>query len=560
MLISQRFTQGELSKLEKISKLIFNLFSGIVTGIYNTNSIEACFHVLKSSRANLVIVDDANQMEKIRQLKGKLNDLRAVVQVSESETSSMKRDEGFWKWKELFSFDLSDVEKEFANRSMEIKPNECCAICFTSGTTGLAKGAMISHDNLTWVAKSVSKRLEISPESKEVIMSYLPLSHMAGQVIDVFLSMKVAATVYFAEKDAIKNSFLETLVEVRPTLFIGVPRIHEKVQGKMIELEKSSSALKSFFDSQAKKISSNFYHSNQEKPPFLLKLARAFILNEKKTFLGLDRCKNLITAAAPMTHETKNFFLSLDLPIRELSGMTELPTHCISDANLLAFTSVGRGLEGTQTKIVDPDENDQGEIAAKGRNVFMGYIGDIAKTCETIDDDGWLHTGDFGRIDESGNVFITGRLKEIIITSGGENIAPLHVENLVKSECAAISNAVLVGDQRKYLVILLTLKTEMDVNGAPLDDLCDETQIWLKSLGVNSNSLREILFESKVLAAIQEAIDRANEKSISKVQRVQKFAILPQDFSVVTGEFGPSLKLKRNFVHDKYKNVIDSMY
>lgn len=518
---------------------------------------------MESSNANIVVVDDELQMEKILEVKQMLPKLKAVVQISEPFDKNLKNKDGIWSWTELETMNTDDAEGEYEKRHLEIAANQCCAVLYTSGTVGDPKGAMISHDNFTWTARSLANRLGVSVESREVFMSYLPLSHMAGQIMDVFLSLSIAATVYFAEKDAIKSSFLETLSEVRPTLFIGVPRIYEKIQFKVLKLESEAGILRKFVDEAAKRIS--LHHHLKKIPGKLVnslafEIAKVLSLNQKKVAIGLDRCRNLITAAAPMQIELKLFFLSLDLPLRNKCGMTEVTVHCVASFATVASETVGKNIDGVETKILNPDVNSEGEICVRGRNVFMGYINDECKTRETIDDGRWLHTGDFGRIDDEGFVYITGRLKEIIITSGGENVAPVRIEDHIKAECPAISNAFLVGDRRKFLNILLTFKTEVDVNGVPTDDLSSETLKWLESLNMNCSKLHEVLAEPKVHQAIQETIDKVNKNSISNAQKVQKFSLLPRDFSFTTGEIGPTLKLKRNVVMAKYKKEIDEFY
>lgn len=217
-----------------------------------------------------------------------------------------------------------------------------------------------------------------------------------------------------------------------------------------------------------------------------------------------------------MSAETKKYFLSLDMVITEAYGMSESSAcHTVAKPHDPDFESIGRTLPGLETKICNPDENGHGEICKRGRNVFMGYLGSLEKTKEAIDDEGWLRTGDIGYVDKDGYVFITGRIKELIITAGGENIPPVIIENLVKSENSAISNAFLVGDKKKYLTMLITLKTEMDKEGAPLDALAGESLKLMESLGLKYTKMSEIIAagpDKKVTQAIQEAIDRANKR------------------------------------------------
>lgn len=238
--------------------------------------------------------------------------------------------------------------------------------------------------------------------------------------------------------------------------------------------------------------------------------------------------------------------------------------HSFSTKDAPSFDTIGKGLPGVLTRIKNPDANGQGELYFKGRHIMMGYVDDPDKTYETIDEDGWLATGDLGYIDPEGYIFITGRLKEMIITAGGENVPPNHCEMLVKSEISAISNAFLVGDKKKFLTVLIALKTQMAPDtGAPLDELSIETLKWLDSLDLKYTKLSEIMSagpDPVVMRALQSGIDRANKNAISNAQKIQKFALLPHDFSIATGEVGPTMKLKRNVVNDKYKDIIESLY
>ena len=263
-----------------------------------------------------------------------------------------------------------------------------------------------------------------------------------------------------------------------------------------------------------------------------------------------------------MDMDLKNYFLSLDLTVRNLYGMTELTVHSVATEHD-QMDSIGKALDGTQAKILLPDSDGQGELCVKGRHVFMGYLNENEKTLETVDENGWLHTGDFGTMDKNGITHITGRMKEIIITSGGENVAPVPIETFVKAECSAISNAFLVGDNRHFLNILVTLKTECDADGLPTEDLAIETVKWMEKLNLNYTKLHEVLAagpDQKVLKKIQDAIESVNAKSISNAQKIQKFAILPRDFSFATGELGATLKLKRRVVEEKYRSVIEKFY
>ncbi|RVE48542.1 hypothetical protein evm_006853 [Chilo suppressalis] len=302
-----------------------------------------------------------------------------------------------------------------------------------------------------------------------------------------------------------------------------------------------------------------------EGSSFGYKLAKSFVISKALDALGLDQCKLFVSSAAPISPEIKKFFLSLDMPIVEAFGMSEMAgAHALSIYPKMKLDSVGELLEGTETRFdgsVSP--NGPGEICMRGRHLMMGYLNDKEKTKDTIDEEGWIHSGDIGRVDEHDLLYVTGRIKELLITAGGENVAPVPIEQVVQAELRHISYAVLIGDKRKFLSMLITIKTKVDnETGAALDALETEAQKWVASLGSKATTLSEIskTKDPAVHKAIEEGIVRANKKAISNAQKVQKFAILPADLSMTTGELGPTLKIKRSVVYEKYKDVIEEFY
>lgn len=225
--------------------------------------------------------------------------------------------------------------------------------------------------------------------------------------------------------------------------------------------------------------------------------------------------------------------------------------------------SCGVAFEGVEVKIHNKDEEGNGEVCLRGRHVFMGYLKNEEKTHETMDEEGWLHSGDIGKLDKAGQLYITGRIKELIITAGGENIPPVPIEDAIKEEVPLISNVMVIGDKRKFLSCLLTLKVVVDVETAePSDNLTDVALDYCKSIGSQAKTVSEILStkDEKVMKAIQEGIDRANAKSTSRAQKVQKWRILEKDFSLPGGELGPTLKLRRPIVNKMFKDEIDGFY
>lgn len=510
-----------------------------------------------------MVVDDDLQMEKIHKIKDNLPHLKAVIQINAPYAQYVKKNDGYWRWSELEEMETDEFEDEYQSRLSDIAVNECCLLVYTSGTVGNPKGVMLSHDSILWcthVALHSFGQLVIAEES---VVSYMPLSHVAGQILDIFGCCMAAGTVYFADKNALKGTLFDTIKEVQPTLFFTVPRLFEKIQEKMLAIGAQSGFVKKTIGGWAKRVTLQHHLDRINGTPtntLQYRIATKFLLSKVKEALGFQRCRTFFTGAAPLNPETKKYFMSLDMFICEGYGMSESAVHTHTSNATPSFETVGKSLPGTLTKVINVDDEGHGEICIKGRHVFMGYVNEPEKTFEAIDDDRWVHTGDVGYIDDRGLVYVTGRIKEIIITSGGENIPYLNIENLLKQECSAVSNAFLIGDKRKFLSMLITLKTELNEDGSPKDDLAPETIAWFETFDIDSKNLSELIANEAVKKALQDAIDRVNKKSISNAQKVQKFAILPSDFTVATGDLTPTMKLKRNVVLNKYKDLIESFY
>lgn len=534
---------------------------GFAAGIYTTNSPEACQYCAESSRANIIVVEDSKQLEKILQIKKDLPLLKAIIQY-----------EGIPKEKDVLSWnDLLEIGKKESDDKLEailktMAVNECCTLVYTSGTVGNPKAVMLSHDNLLHDARSIIKFVDFE-EGKEIIVSYLPLSHVAAQVVDIFSATYIGATIYFADKNALKGSLIETLSEARPTAFLGVPRVWEKIFEKMQSIARSNGRIKTWISTWAK---SQGLHYNMnmmngvDYKHWGYLIAKWLVFDKVKANLGLNRCKLFATAAAPLSVEVKKYFMSLDIPILDAYGMSECGgAHTLTLKNKQRLGCVGTTLPGFRTKLDNPDDTGEGEVCMHGRHVFMGYLNQLDKTKEAKDENGWLHSGDLGRIDANGLLYITGRIKELIITAGGENIPPVQIEQLVLAELPVLSNALLIGDKKKYLTILVTLKAETNADtGESSDMLTPSTLKWLKSIGSAAKTVSEIISSKDpfVYKEIEKAIDRANAKAISNAQKVQKFRILPHDFSIPTGELGPTLKVKRNVIYNMYADLIEEMY
>ncbi|XP_074059870.1 long-chain-fatty-acid--CoA ligase ACSBG2-like isoform X2 [Macrotis lagotis] len=539
---------------------------GLAVGIYTTNSPEACEYVINHSKINILVVENNMQLQKILQVKEKLSYLKAIIQYRGVIKENMP---DIYSWKEFITLGESVPDSMLEEIIDSQKPNQCCTLIYTSGTTGQPKGVMLSHDNITWTSGMATSSLTLNspPSQQEIVVSYLPLSHIAAQMMDIWLPMKIGGTTYFAQPDALKGTLPGTLREVRPTAFLGVPRVWEKMQEKMKEAGASASSFRKKVVAWAKGIGlqQNLKRMNGDTDLSLsYHLAKWLMYSKVRDALGFDRCSQFFSGAAPITKDTLEFFLSLDIPVCELYGMSESTgPHTITHRDCFRLMSCGKVIPGCKNLIYQKDGDGVGEVCFWGRHVFMGYLDMEDKTREAIDESGWLHSGDLGKLDEDGFLYITGRIKELIITAGGENVPPVPIEDLVKEKIPIISFAMLVGDKAKFLSMLLTLKCQVNLDtGEPEDALSPEAMDFCRNLGSNSKRVSDIVNgkDPLIYEAIQKGIDAVNREATSNAQKIQKWMILGKDFSIIGGELGPTTKLKRPVVAKMYQEEIESFY
>ncbi|XP_018871793.3 long-chain-fatty-acid--CoA ligase ACSBG2 isoform X1 [Gorilla gorilla gorilla] len=539
------------------------LAGGLCVGIYATNSAEACQYVITHAKVNILLVENDQQLQKILSIpQSSLEPLKAIIQYR----LPMKKNNNLYSWDDFMELGRSIPDTQLEQVIESHKANQCAVLIYTSGTTGIPKGVMLSHDNITWMAGAVTKDFKLT-EKHEMVVSYLPLSHIAAQMMDIWVPIKTGALTYFAQADALKGTLVSTLKEVKPTVFIGVPQIWEKIHETVKKNSAKSTGLKKKAFVWARNIG---FKVNSKKmlgkynTPVSYRMAKTLVFSKVKTSLGLDHCHSFISGTAPLNQETAEFFLSLDIPIGELYGLSESSgPHTISNQNNYRLLSCGKILTGCKNMLFQQNKNGTGEICLWGRHIFMGYLESETETTEAIDDEGWLHSGDLGQLDGLGFLYVTGCIKEILITAGGENVPPIPVETLVKKKIPIISNAMLVGDKLKFLSMLLTLKCEMNqMSGEPLDKLNFEAINFCRGLGSQASTVTEIVKQQDPLVykAIQQGINAVNQEAMNSAQKIQKWVILEKDFSIYGGELGPMMKLKRHFVAQKYKKQIDHMY
>jgi long-chain-fatty-acid--CoA ligase ACSBG len=487
------------------------LASCIAAGIYTTNLPAACHYITGHSQAGVVVVDDKHQLAKYCSVpKSALPHLKAIVVFLEPSPldEELLKTCNFpvYLWDDFLKLGSTISDSELELRQSSIRPGNCSTLIYTSGTTGPPKAVMVSHDNVTWTARNIAENFIPGMNHTERMVSYLPLSHMAAQLVDIHIPMYLGSSVYFCQPDAMKGSLTVTMRQVRPTLFLTVPRVWEKIQEKLVQIGRETTAaggLKPYIVAWAKLVAAersrmHQFGTNEEGDPWGYSLASYLVLNTVKEALGLDCAKGCFTSAAPISMDTLNFFANLDIPIYEIFGQSECTgPHTVCSPGQWRIGTCGRPMPGTESKIGPIN----GELCYRGRHIFMGYMYMPKETAESIDEDGWLHSGDVAEFDSdnhplvpapSGFMKITGRIKELIITAGGENVPPVLIENDMKATMNAISNCVVIGDRRKYLSMLVTLKTEMDKEtGAPTDVLAADALFVAKNIGSSATTVAE---------------------------------------------------------------------
>jgi long-chain acyl-CoA synthetase len=502
-----------------------------VVPIYQTNSPEECRYVLDNSDSKVVVVEDDEQLEKVRSVRSQLPQLEQIVLMTGGADDAISA--------EQLSATGNGVDAAlWEQRYSAVTPADICTFIYTSGTTGPPKGCVISHGNYRSMLDMVNQTSVI--EDGDVSYLYLPLAHSFALLIQLG-SFDLGTTIAYWERDPLK--ILPNLAELRPTYFPSVPRIFEKIYTAATSgMEKQGGLKKVIFD-WAIGVGAKMRKVEREgrQPGFLLARQYAFadkqVLGKIRGLFG-GNLRLAVSGAAPINPEILRFFDAAGVLVLEGWGMTETSTAAtISLPDDFKVGTIGKPFPGCEVKIAD-----DGEILVKGPNVFQGYHKNEEATRETIVD-GWLHTGDIGEVDPDGFIKITGRKKDIIITAGGKNITPANLEAEIKQH-PLVSQCVVVGDRRPYLVALVTLDPEEALAYTKEHDLPEDTV-----LASNAD----------VRASIEAHVDKINE-NFARVEQVKKIAILPNDLSQESGELTPTLKVKRAVVASKHESAIEELY
>jgi long-chain-fatty-acid--CoA ligase ACSBG len=462
---------------------------GISVGLYPSSTSESCSYIIKNTNIEMIVVEDAVQLEKLIGIND--SPIKLIIYYSPINESIIEQFQ-------IPVISMGNFMTQTNKLSKMPSQNDISTIIYTSGTTSDPKGVMISHKNImTALRKTIElfkTKSSISTLGHEHFISYLPLNHIAAQMLDIYLPIACLSTVWFADKDALKSTLTNTIKEVRPTIFAGVPRVWEKIH-EGIETKLSSIGWKG-------------------------NLSKTFIPRKIIHEMGLERCKLCITTGAPVSNISRQYLSSIGCKLYDIYGMSETSgAISISGPNMSRVGSVG--LPIMSVKIAK-----DGEILVKGDNLFVGYYEDPAETHKSFTKDKWFKTGDLGKLDVNGFLYVTGRKKELLITAGGENIAVAPIESALMEKLHTYCEYVIViGDRKKFLSVLLVIKPKQKIND---------------TIAMN-------------------AIEWANLKAPSQAHTVKKYAIITNKFKI-GNELTPTYKLKREYIQNKYWKQIKKMY
>lgn len=510
------------------------MVGAVAAGIYHTSAPEEIEYIVNHSGCTVMLVENGAQYAKLAERQDKLDKLQHAVLMRGSAATQP----GQIAWEHFLAMGTQEYAAELYQRLAAIQPQDLGTLIYTSGTTGPSKAVMLSHHNLCWTTASLCNAID-SNESDRMI-SYLPLAHIAEQLGSIHSHIYAGYPVYFANS---MESLGEHLREVKPTVFFGVPRVWEKMHATIAGKMAAATGIKAALAKWAMRTGRRWHALDLagRRPGAFLnwqkQQADKLVYSKIKAALGFQHARILISAAAPIALENLEFFSGLDLIIREVYGQSEDcgPTS-ISAPGHTRLGSVGKPLAGSEVRIAE-----DGEILVRGPHVFQGYLRRPEETAETLQD-GWLHSGDLGHVDGDGFLYITGRKKDLLITSGGKNISPANIEAALMST-PMIEHVIVCGDGKHFLTALLTLKT-------------DAVSAFSRQHGLQEENIAQ---HPKVLAEVQSAIDEANTHH-ARVAAIRKFTILSSPLSVDTGELTATMKIKRKTVIERNRQAVAKMY
>lgn len=518
---------------------------GVSNGVYPTDAPSQLQYLCEDSSSTVLFVEDEEQLDKALEVRGALPQLRQIV-VFDMEGLRRFEDPMVMSLAQLrergAAYDVSHPG-EFERRCASRQPEDLAILIYTSGTTGRPKGAMHSHRSMVYTVRGYNTL--IAQDEHDERMCFLPLCHVAERLGGEYFAMYAGSVLNFVENP---DTVPENVREIAPTVFTAVPRVWEKFYSAvMIALSEASAG-----QQLAYKWAIGVGHQvadlvlKQQPVPGSLKarfmLARWLALDNVRRLIGIHRARFLVTGAAPISPELVRWYLALGVPMLEVWGQTESGGASTGmPAGHIKPGSIGPACGYNEVKL-DPVTS---ELLIRGPNVFMGYLNQPEKTAETIDADGWLHTGDVGTVDDEGFFRITDRMKDIIITAGGKNITPSELENELKFS-PYVTDAVVIGDKRAYLTVLIMIDQE-------------NVEKFAQDHEVPFSNYASLTRAKEVQGLIQQEIDKVNGK-FARVEQIKAFRLIETQLSAEDEELTPTMKLKRSFVQKKYAPMIESMY
>jgi long-chain acyl-CoA synthetase len=509
---------------------------GLTVPIYTTLVSEQIRYIIDDSDAAIVVVSNPEQWKKIEALRGRLDKVRHFITFADEAPS------GVLTLQEVMARGKAAAESKsglFDELVARVKPGDEATLIYTSGTTGVPKGVILTHDNLVSNIKTASDVIQFS--SKDTVLSFLPLSHILERMV-MFTYMYKGCTVAFAES---VEAVAQNLLEVRPHIMVSVPRVFEKIYTKVMDQVLTSPALRRKIFFWALKVGKAFGTAKLAGEPipgglrFRRSIAAKLVFSKIIAKTG-GRIRFFVSGGAPLSKDIAEFFYAMGLVILEGYGLTETsPVLSINTFENIRLGTVGKPVPGVEIRIAA-----DGEILARGPNIMKGYYKKEAETREVLEG-GWFKTGDIGRFDPDGFLVITDRKKDLIITSGGKNIAPQPIENLLKTS-SYVANAVVIGDRRRFVSALIVPNF-------------DKLQQYAKSQGIPSDNMGNLVRDKRIVDFLLAEVAKATPQ-LASYERIKKIVVLPRDFDIEKGEITPSLKVRRANVTTEYQALIDALY
>jgi len=516
---------------------------GVTSGVYTTDSSEQLRYLVDDSQTRFLFVENEEQLDKVLAVRERLPSLKRIIVFDPEGLHEFQDDQV------LMIDDLYELGRNYGDAHPDLweaeiagsRPEDLVVLIYTSGTTGPPKGAMVNNRNCMYQIESFDQILEINDRDEQ--LSFLPLCHILERLVTIFIPLKSCGTVNFAEGP---DTVPENIRELSPTIFIAVPRIWEKFYSGIQLQVKDATRVGRWVYHQAVRIGDRVAEYRIQRKPVPLGLSllnwliRKTVIDNILSMMGMDRLRWAGTGAAPISPDLIRWYHAMGVAMFEAYGQTEC---CgVATANLIEnnkLGTIGLPIPGTEVRL-----SAEGEILIKSPGVFMGYLNQPEKTAETVVD-GWLHSGDVGVIDKEGFVSITDRLKDIIITAGGKNISPSEIENQLKFS-PYITDAVVIGDKRKYLTCLIMIDQE-------------NVEKYAQDNDIPYTNFASLCRAEEIVSLIWNETEEVNKK-FARVEQIKKIRLIDQLLTAEDDELTPTMKLKRKFVNQKYADLIDSMY